>query len=257
MKKYNNFNDFGNHVKVEKEKKIKEALIRLNQGVFVENLSHLNRDTIEFIIPLNNKRHIDYIVENKKNILFKECMLEKSVNWSQSFDTFVLIYTIEIPETGEIIEISPTSSSIDINGIPVDVEFEMDDIFLKESFLRKHTINNYTEEAFQLIDLYNKLFNINKPIIHINNDTKHALKQRRKIKVSEEFQYIISYDLITRKKINAGISKQLMRISDTSSKSFSEKLRNFLETEYTLPMVAKKIDELTDDDITVIQMGLI
>ena len=75
--------------------------------------------------------------------------------------------------------------------------------------------------------------------------------------MSKEFQYIISYELIARKQINAGISKQMMRITDTSNPSFSEKLRYLLETEYTMPMVEKKINELTDDDITVIQMGLI
>lgn len=254
MQKFNNFNDFGSHVKTEKDKKLKEALIRLNQGVFVENLAHLNREQIEFIVPVDTKRHLNYIVENKQNILFKECILEKSVSWIQNLDTLVLIYTINIPETSEIIEIRPASSSINNNGVPVDVEFSIDDIFFEEAFLKKHKINDYTQEDYQLIELYNKFFDMNKPFTH---NTKHALKQKSKIKVSKEFQYIISYELIARKQINAGISKQMMRITDTSNPSFSEKLRYLLETEYTMPMVEKKINELTDDDITVIQMGLI
>jgi hypothetical protein len=253
MKKYNNFNDFGNHVKVEKEKKVKEALIRLNQGVFVENLSHLNKEQIEFIVPVDKIEHIDYLFENKKDILLKECVIEKSVNWIQSWDTFGLIYAITIPKTGETIELR-TASNIDSNGIPVDIEFDIEAIYLKESFLKKHTINIYTEEDYQLIELYNKLFNTKTPITY---NTKHAIKQKNTISVSDNFQYLVSYELLARKQINAGMSRHFMKISDTSSNSFAEKLRNLLETEYTLPMVAKKINELTEDDITVIQMGLI
>lgn len=253
MEKFNNFNDFGSHVKIEKDKKLKEALIRLNQGVFVENLSHLNKEQIEFIVPVDKIEHIDYLFENKKDILLKECVIEKSVNWIQSWDTFGLIYAITIPKTGETIELR-TASNIDSNGIPVDIEFDIEAIYLNESFLKKHTINIYTEEDYQLIELYNKFFDMNKPFTH---NTKHALKQKSKIKMSKEFQYIISYELIARKQINAGISKQMMRITDTSNPLFSEKLRYLLETEYTMPMVDKKINELTDDDITVIQMGLI
>lgn len=256
MKKYNNFNDFGNHVKVEKEKKIKEALFRINQGIFVENLAHLNSDEIELIVPLNNKRHVDYIVENKKNILFKECILEKSVNLSQSLDTFVLIYTIEIPETGETIEIRPASSCIDSNGISVDVEFTIEDIYLKEFFIESNTICDYNDEDLSLIKLYNTLLN-NTNTRSVDYVTKHVLRKNTKIIVSHVPKFYISYSLLIRERINAGFSKYFMRISDTSSNSFASKLRNLLETEYTLPMVSKKIDELTEDDITVIQMGLI
>lgn len=152
-------------------------MIRLNQGVFVENLAHLNREQIEFIVPVDTKRHLNYIVENKQNILFKECILEKSVSWIKNLDTLVLIYTINIPETSEIIEIRPASSSINNNGVPVDVEFSIDDIFFEEAFLKKHKINDYTQEDYQLIELYNKFFDMNKPFTH---NTKHALKQKVK-----------------------------------------------------------------------------
>lgn len=253
MNKFNNFNDFGSHVKVEKEKKVKEATQRLNKGVFIENLAHLERDQIEMMIPVDKIEHIDYIFANRKNILFKECVIEKSVNWTQSWDTFGLIYTISIDVTGETIDLR-AASYIDGSGIPIDVEFEIKSIYLQEYFSQKHKINNYTEESYQLIELYNKLFNTSEPITY---NTKHAVKQKHKIRVSDDVQYIVEYELLARKQINAGMSKHFMKISDTSNALFAEKLRHLLENEYTIPMVAKTINELTDDDITVIQMGLI
>lgn len=253
MNKFNNFNDFGHHVKVEKESKIKEAVIRLNNGVFIENLDQLKKEQIKNILPVDKLEHLDYLFSNKKNILFKECVIEKSVNWIQSWDIFGLIYTSTIESTGEIIDLR-AASTIYESGIPIDIEFEIQSIYFKESFLQKHTINNYTDEDYKLIELYNKLFNTSE---YINYDRRHALNKRNKIRISEDFQYEIYYELLKRKQINAGISKHVMKISDTSEASFAEKLRNLLEAEYTMPMVSKKINELTEDDITVIQMGLI
>lgn len=253
MNKFNNFNDFGHHVKVEKENKIKEAVIRLNNGIFVENLGHLKKEQIKMILPVDKLEHLDYLFLNKKNIIFKECVIEKSVNWIQSWDTFGLIYTSTIESTGETIVLR-SASAIYESGIPIDVEFEIQSIYLKESFLQKYTINNYTDEDYKLIELYNKLFNTSE---YINYDRKHALNKKNKIRISKEFQYEIYYELLARKKISAGISKHLMKIIDTTNTVFSEKLRNLLEDEYTMPMVSKKINELTKDDIIVIQMGLI
>lgn len=254
MKKYNNFSDFANHVKVLKNNKIEESLERLKTGIFVDDLSHLTIEQLQDMIPDEKSEHSDYILNNRKDIIYHDCLFEKSVSWNTNYDTFSLIYKIFIPNKRKKVDIKKSFLLNNNDGLPSDIEFVIEDIYLKESFIESNTITNYNNEDLSLIKLYNTLINNTGPVDYV---TKHVLRKTTKIIVSDVPKLYISYSLLTRQIINAGFSKYFMRISDTSSNSFAEKLRNLLETEYTLPIVAKKIDELTEDDITVIQMGLI
>jgi hypothetical protein len=254
MKKFNNYIDFAIHVKVLKYNKIEKSLELLKTGIFVDDLSHLTSEQLNEMIPNDKSEHLDYILNNRKDIIYHDCLFEKSVSWNTNYDTFSLIYKILIPNTGEIVEVKKSLFLTNNDGLPSDIEFIIEDIYLKESFIESNTIKDYNDEDLSLIKLYNTLINNKGPVDYV---TKHVLRKTTKIIVSDIPKLYVSYSLLTRQIINAGFSKYFMRISDTSSKSFAEKLRNLLETEYTLPMVAKKIDELTEDDITVIQMGLI
>jgi hypothetical protein len=249
MKKFNNFIDFSNHVKVLKTEKMKRSVASLNTGVFIDDLSNFTIEQIEHILPPDKYDHLEYLFANRGSIKYKECLITKSVSWLSYDDRFSIVFEITHP-TGEVIELK-SSNFINGNGLPVDLEFEIKDIYLKKDFMESNVINSYSNKDIKIIELYQKLF---PHMDKVNYNTKHVMNKKTKIIVADDIQFIIFYEFLARTVIMAGISKKLFKISDTFNTTFSEKVKSFLENDYIKPILGKTIEELDDNDITVFQM---
>jgi len=253
---FNNFVDFGYHIQKTKEHNKQLAFEKLSKGVFVESLEHLTHLQIHNMIPPDKFHYTDYIFDNRKDVVFENYEMESHIYRN----VFTVIYSIYINHTNETIKLMKPFELKD-KGFNNGFELEtFGDIYLKKEFIEKYKSNNYTQQEFLLIQLYKKIF-------HDNSTTDinpHMIKENNLIIINNDFKYITEYELYSRKKIHAGVSRSLKFESKTGFKTdkeidfhFIERITNLLESGYTLPLLDKKIDELTEDDITVLKMSII
>lgn len=248
MKKFKSFGDLGSYVQDVKKERYLKLINLLKNGILIDSLSHFEKKDLKYCLRVESIDKIDYIFENKDKISPLEWMVVESLSWN----TFVMQAFLTEPETNNKIEIS---APFFINEMINSDYFKIgiSPLFLKESFVKDSLKKEYSEEDLAIINFNNEIFTESEIINHVI-----APKYLMKInEITESIEYIKNYEFYTRKKINAGFGRSLVKISDTHSPDFIEKVKDYIETEYTLPLIDKRINEMTENDITVIKMSLI
>lgn len=246
MKKFKSFIDLNVHIKIEKETRINQAIEKLQSGVFIENFENLTDEQIKRTLIDEHVEYLDYALLNKDKIVFDKVSTERYISW----DNLFVIYKLKI----EDIEIDFKVRLLFSNEPMADhVSVEADEIFLKDEFIKKYTVKHYNEHDIGIIKTYSRLFEGKKPQSSVAH---HIMPKKAKIKIKENIEYQIYYEFYIRKRISAGVSKNLMVLATTqrNKSDFPEKVKKYIETEYTLPILGKTVDDLTDDDITVFNM---
>ncbi len=250
--KFSSFTSLGDYVKSSKKEILENAAIKLkNENIFVENLSTLNKEQIKSMLSDCQHEHLDYLFHNRNNIVFKELqIISNRLFYSDSLE---LIYNIEVPYINDSLSLKVSFDILNV-GLPRDLEIEISDIYLKDSFKESNVINNYSETDLNIIQFYNDLFG---DVIRVKHLLTHYLKQKSNLIISDVLQYSRYYYFSLNEKSPVKIYLRLKRRSFTTTtfdKEFSKKLKDFIETEYTLPVICKKIDDMTEEDITVFKM---
>lgn len=254
-KAFNNFIDFGSYIQKNKEKNKQLAFEKLSKGVFVESLEHLTHVQLQSMMPANNVNDTDYVFEHRNDIFFENIeMITHSYRY-----VITIIYSIYMKHKNEKINLTQ-HFEITNNGFNNGFQLEtFGDLYLRKEFIEKYKLNNYTEQEFLLIQIYKKIFNDNSTTDII----PHMIKEKNVIIINNDFKYITEYELYVRKKIHAGLSRMLLKFASTTATkkgieyNFIERLTSLLENDYTLPLLDKKLNELTEDDITVLKMSVI
>lgn len=246
--KFTNFIDLGNHVDISKKEILDVAIRRLQDAnIFVKNLSTFTKEQINKIIPADKYEHLDYLFDNKSDITFKQLNLVDYGPWNRGFNISV-VYESIIKPTNETLNLT-AAFNIHNHGLPRDLEIEIQDIYLTDAFKSTHTLHNYSVNDFKIVDFYYKLLGDIK-----NNSLGHFVTRKHKLVLADVFRheiyYSFSYNLPAGRRKNQTISKNYK----TPDKAFAKKLKDFMEEEYTIPTLGKKIDDMVDDDIVLFKM---
>jgi hypothetical protein len=251
---FNNFVDFGSHIQKKKAQSRKVAFEKLSKNVFVHSLEHLTYDEIRSIVVPEKIEYLDLIFENRKNILFDKCEMDNYIYRN----IFTVVYSLNIENSAEKIDLKVNFEIIN-DGYMRDFEIKVyNSAYLTKDFINQYTLNNYTEEDSQVVKLYKKVFNDKQ----LTKDMyPHMVSKQRRLIVNDSFKYIIEYELHVKRKIHAGLSRVFLKFASTTAfktdNHFVERLTSLLESDYTLPLLDKKIVDLTEDDITVLKMSVI
>jgi len=247
MKKFKDFADLNTHVKNEKTQRLKAALEKIQTGVFIENLKDLNDSQLEELMVNKNTEHLEYALLNRDKIVFDKICPERN-----SWDTSGVIYTLPIENSNIQIEFKVPFT---LNNRPLAdyILVYIDERFLQPKFIKEATVNHYTSDDFNVIQSYKKLFDGK---IESTQIVEHKLKKTTMLKIEDNIEYMVYYEFLTRRRISAGLSKQLMLMTSTkrTNSDFPTEVKNHISAEYTLPILGKNFDELSDDDIIVFKM---
>lgn len=251
---FNNFVDFGSHIQKKKAQSRKIAFEKLSKNVFVHSLEHLTYEEIRSIALPEKAEYLDFIFENRKNILFEKCEMDNYIYRN----IFTVVYSLKFENSNEKIDLKINFEIIN-DGYMKDFEIKVyNSAYLTKDFINKYTLNNYTDDDYQLVKLYKTLFNDNQSTKDIY---PHMISKQRRLIVNDDFKYIVEYELHVKRKIHAGLSKAFLKFASTTAfktdNHFVERLTSLLESDYTLPLLDKKLVDLTEDDITVLKMSLI
>lgn len=247
MKKFKNFTDLNIQVNLEKSQRLAAALQKMQTGVFIENLKDLNDAQLEEFMINKNTEHLEYALLNRDKIVFDKICTERT-----SWETSGVIYTLPIENSTVKIEFK-VPFTLENRPLADCILVHINERFLQPKFIKKSTVNYYTSDDYNVIELYKQLFDEK---IEPNQIIEHKLRKTTVLKIEENIEYMVYYEFLTRRRISAGLSKQLMLMSNTrkTNSDFPTKVKNHISAEYTLPILGKNVDELSDDDIIVFKM---
>lgn len=249
-KKFTNFITLGKHVSQSKKEIFDNAMIRLKkENIFIENLSTLNKEQLKNIVPVDKYEHLDYLFDNRHNIVYKELFVNSSI-WSTGLESLSVVYEAKLEPTGEPLLLT-AAFTIYNNGLPRDLEIDISDIYLKDSFKKSYSVNTYTDVDLKFVVFYDKLLG---DMLDVNNTLRHSVQKRGSVIFSDEFKYVIYYSFTFNERVKYRRINFVRKVIKTPDNKFSSKLKDFMEVEYTLPVLGKKIDDMVDDDITVFKM---
>jgi hypothetical protein len=248
--KFTNFNTLGTYISKTKKEIFDNAIVRLKkENIFIENLSTLNKEQLKNIVPVDKYEHLDDLFDNRHNIFYKELFVNTSI-WSTGLDSLSVVYEATIEPTGETLLLT-AAFTIYNNGLPRDLEIDISDIYLKDSFKQSYSVNTYTDVDLKVVDFYNKLLG---DMLDVNNTLRHSVQKRGSVIFSDVFKYVIYYSFTFNEKVEYRRINFVRKVLKTPDNKFASKLKDFMEVEYTLPVLGKKIDDMVDDDITVFKM---
>lgn len=207
-------------------------------------------------LPPEQTEHLNFIFDNRKNILFDKCEMDKDNYFYRNI--FTAVYLLNVENIDEKIAIKINFEIIN-DGYMKNFELKVyNSAYLAKDFINQYTVNNYTDDDYKLVKLYKTLFNDTQST---KDMYPHMVSKQRRLIVNDSFKYIIEYELHVKRKIHAGLSKVFLKFASTTAfktdNHFVERLTSLLESDYTLPLLDKKLDALTEDDITVLKMSLI
>ena len=162
------------------------------------------------------------------------------------------------PDYG-IIE-SSTSFPIEGNRLLLTTEIQIPECFIDRSFYNNNVQLAISESEYELITLYQRIFRNHKDGSYQNrshyqhNVVKHDFVE---IDNNNKINYIMSYRYYDTSGLNTaiGIKGYYHEIASTNDDDFEEKLTKMIEDKYTLPLLNKKLNEITDNDILILEMN--
>lgn len=158
--------------------------------------------------------------------------------------------------------IMEASSSYPIEGnrILLTTEIQIPECLIDRSFFNNNVQLSISEDEYKLITLYQRIFRDHKEGYHQNRTHyQHNIVKYDFIEIdnNNKIDYIMRYSYYDTSGLNTamGIKGYYHTVASTSDDDFEEKLTKMIEDRYTLPLLNKKLNELTDDDILVLEMN--
>lgn len=228
--------------------KLKETVLIKDFSAFRKNdwLNFENFDE-ELLRNLHKNRH--------------KILLEWTVRTKFSLVSLELSFSYKFYTKSKKCVIIDSSILFDIeeSNLLLKSEVDIPPCFIDRSYFNNSVKIALNDSESNLINLYNRLFKKQKSIRHPYN---HNVQKIEKLVFDNhslnDIEYIIKYayyGIAHQVKTAMGLKGFYQCISTTTDEDFEDKLRSMIENGYTLPVLNKKIDELTDDDILVLDMN--
>jgi len=201
-----------------------------------------------------NEASLNTLHENKHKIL-----LEWNVRTKFSLVSLELSFYYKNYTKDKKCDIISSSILFDIEESKLLLESEIDisPCFIDRSYFNNSVSIALNDEESNLIQLYNRLF---KKQVNIRHPYNHNVQKVEKLVFDKDnnINYIIKYayyGIRNQVQTAMGLKGFYQCISTTTDEDFEEKLKSMIENVYILPILNKKIHELTDDDILVLEMN--
>lgn len=199
----------------------------------------------EILESLTRDRH-RIQVEWETTTKFSFHMLIVSFRYENNLDCGIIKASISFPIEG--------------NPVLLTTEIQLPECLIDRSFYNNNVQLAISESEYELITLYQRIFRNHKEGSHQNRMTyKHNVVKYDFIEIdnSNKIDYIMRYSYYDTSGLNTamGIKGYYHTVASTSDDDFEEKLTKMIEDRYTLPLLNKKLNELTDDDILVLEMN--
>lgn len=201
-----------------------------------------------------NDQILEYLQENRHQLQLKWTVKSKFGLDSLEVSFFHKNYTNS--QKCDIIE-SSTLFDIEYSKLILKTEVAIPICFIDRSFYNNSVKIALTESESNLISLYERLFKRhNKEKSGYNHNVRKT--ERLVFDNEHNIEYLIKYayyGVAHQIKTAIGVKGIYQCISTTTDEDFEWKLKNMIENFYTIPILNKKIHELTDDDILVLEMN--
>jgi hypothetical protein len=234
----------------------------LTQAVLIKDFGHFKKDDWLMFENFDNDI-LEHLTKNRHSI-----QLSWEVTTKFSLDRLRLSFYYENDKDYGIIENSTSfqlgRTSLTVNDlgkhylIP-ETKIEMPECLIDRSFYNNQAEVNISEDEHNLIELYQRIFkkSINNGYINKNNTKPHNIEKYNFIQVDEKnnLNYIVNYSYYYTTSINTGMgSKGFYQHTSTGDISFKEKIVKMIEDNYTIPLLNKRIIELNDEDVLILEM---
>jgi hypothetical protein len=153
-----------------------------------------------------------------------------------------------------------TSFPIEGNRILLTTEIQLPECLIDRSFYNNNVQLALSESEYKLISLYQRIFRNHKEGAHQNRmHYQHNVVKYDVIEIdnNNNIDYIMRYTYYDTTGLNTamGVKGYYHTIASTGEDDFEEKLVQMIENKYTLPLLNKKLTDLTDADILVLEMN--
>lgn len=225
----------------------------LTEFTLIKDFSHFKKE--DWLIFSNYDDEIlEHLTKDRHRI-----QIEWETTTKFSFQMLRVSFRYENNPDCGIIEAS-TSFPLEGNRILLTTEIQLPECLIDRSFYNNNVQLAISESEYKLINLYQRIFKNHKEGSHQNRmKYQHNLVKYDFIEIDDnnKIDYIMRYTYYDTTGLNTamGIKGYYHTIASTGEDDFEEKLVQMIENKYTLPLLNKKLTDLTDDDILVLEMN--
>lgn len=192
---------------------------------------------------------LELLMANKHTIA-----IDWEMTMKMKFSMLRVSFTYTNDSNGAIIEASQ-SFPLEGNNVLLTTQIQIPECLIDRSYYNNNVQIAINDEEYKLIQLYENIFkdNNSKNKKYLHNVVKYEYLESDN---NNNIDYVIKYTYYDTSSLNTamGIKGYYHTIASTCDDDFEEKLTKMIENRYTMPLLNKKLTELSDDDILVLEM---